>query len=115
MLNRERLLSAHIPGALICAAEDIPTVQRSRGTLEAESVVKLTCGKYQFPGKEDRAEKCQLNLDASGKFLIPCERNAYKFRLHDPFTVEVEAFESVQNKPWPDTDTESDGMCLITV
>ena len=35
--------------------------------------------------------------------------------LHDPFTVEVEAFESVQNKLWPDTDTESDGVCLITV
>ena len=37
--------------------------------LEAEGVVKLTCGEYQFPDNEDCVEKCQLNIDASGKFV----------------------------------------------
>ena len=46
-----------------------PLSRDQEGTLEAESVVKLTCGKYQFPSNEDRAEKCQLNIDTSGKFV----------------------------------------------
>ena len=41
-------------------------------------------------------------------------RNTYSSDLRESLTV-VEAFESVHNKPWLHTATESNGVCLIIV
>ena len=46
-----------------------PLSREQERALEAEGVVKLTCEEYQFPDDKDCAEKCQLNIDASGEFV----------------------------------------------
>ena len=53
--------------------EIFPLSREQKITLEAEGVIKLTCGEYRFPDDEDRAEDCaeklHLKMDASGKFM----------------------------------------------
>ena len=77
----------------------------SRGqeeTLEAEGVIKLTCGEYRFPDDEGCAEKLHLKMDASGKFVHACgylpSYQMYRIFLHDPLAVEVDVFEPMKKK-----------------
>ena len=46
-----------------------PLSGEQKTTLEAEGVIKLTCGEYQFPDDEDWAEKLHFKMDASGRFV----------------------------------------------
>ena len=47
--------------------EIFPLSRDQEITLEAESVIKLTCGKYQFSSKKESAEKLKTDIDISGK------------------------------------------------
>ena len=96
--------------------EIFPLSREQERALKAEGVIKLTCGEYQFPG-EDCAEKLHLEMDASGKFVhvAICKANkCTDLFLRDPLAVEVETFEPMKKKAQLDTNTDSDGVFLIS-
>ena len=95
-----------------------PLSRDQEETLEAEGVIKLTCGEYQFPDDEDRAERLHLKMDASCKFVNVAIYKATKCTEFSYMTLLqlkcMEAFEPNEEKSPLDTNTESDSVFLIS-
>ena len=46
-----------------------PLSREQERALKTRSTIKLTCGEYQFKDNDSSAEKLQIKIDASGKFV----------------------------------------------
>ena len=90
--------------------EIFPLSKEQEKTLAALGVIKLTCGKYQFPDDAVQ-EKSQDDIDVIGKFVCVAISNHFQVSILSHVVDEVEDF---QKKPQLDSDKEADGMCLTT-
>ena len=63
-------LTLQVP--LFVQQEIFPLSREQERTLEAEGVIKLSCGEYhvQFPDDKDSAEKLHHDIGASGEFMV---------------------------------------------
>ena len=52
--------------------EIFPLSREQENALETESIIKLTCGEYQFTDNDNSSKKLQIKIDASGKFVHAC-------------------------------------------
>ena len=93
--------------------EIFPLSRKQERDLKTEGVIKLTCREYQFT--DDTAqEKTQYEIDVIGRFLCRVISLRFLYMILSHAVDEVEDFEPVQKKPRLDSDTEHDGICLIS-
>ena len=90
--------------------EIFPLSREQERAVTAMGVIKLTCGKYQFPDDAVQ-ENSQDDIDVIGKFLCVAISKHFQVSILSHAVDEVEDF---QKKPQLDSDTEADGMCFTT-
>ena len=90
--------------------EIFPLSREQERALKDVGVIKLTCGEYQFPDDAIQ-EKSQHDI---GKFVCGVLPLRFLYLILSHAVDEVEDFEPVRKKPQLDTDTEHDGVCLIS-